>query len=62
MKDKRRDRAGYALSRLALNADGALCAPGSIEHLVDKHSDGAYAVLRFFVQCAGAVETLEISL
>jgi hypothetical protein len=44
----------YALSRLTLTADGAVCAPGRIEHLVDQLGDGAYAVLRFHAACPHA--------
>ena len=39
--------AAYALARLALRADAAPCPARVTEHLVDHHSDGAYAVLRF---------------
>jgi len=41
----------YALARLALRADGAACRLEPGEHLVDDHSDGAYAVLRFIARC-----------
>ena len=41
----------YALARLALSADGRACRLAPSEHLVDDHSDGAYAVLRFVAQC-----------
>jgi hypothetical protein len=61
LKEKHRDIAGYANSRLALTSDGKACSPGPIEHFVDEHSDGAYAVLKFSAQCAGAVEALQIS-
>ena len=32
----------------------------STEHLIDNHSDGAYAVLRFAVDCSGAPRILSI--
>jgi hypothetical protein len=48
--------AGYALSRLAVNADGRPCEGRVLEHLVDQHTDGAYAVLRFALDCARAHE------
>jgi hypothetical protein len=41
----------YALARLALRADGAACRLRPGAHLVDEHSDGAYAVLRFAADC-----------
>lgn len=43
--------AAYALARLALSADGEACTTAVLEHLVDDHSDGAYAVLRFSAGC-----------
>lgn len=43
--------AAYALARLALAGDGRPCATAAREQLVDSHSDGAYAVLRFAVDC-----------
>ena len=44
----------YALARLALHVDGRPCRLEPSEHLVDEHSDGAYAVLRFDARCEGA--------
>jgi hypothetical protein len=41
----------YTLARLALRADGKACRLTPTEHLVDDHSDGAYAVLRFAADC-----------
>ncbi len=54
----------YALSRLTVALDGKACQPRVTEHLVDNHSDGAYAVLRFEAPCAkaGAVLTLGYNL
>jgi hypothetical protein len=55
------DIAAYALARLTLLGDGRPCRPEVREHLVDQHSDGAYAVLRFDAPCAAAPQrTLEI--
>ena len=55
------DIAAYALARLALRADGRACALSAVGHLVDEHSDGAYAVLRFEADCgARAPSGLEI--
>ncbi len=45
------DIAAYALTRLALSADGRKCALAPTGHLVDEHSDGAYAVLQFSIEC-----------
>ncbi len=50
--------AAYALARLQLSSDGKPCATSATEHLIDDHTDGAYAVLRFTAQCAAAIHTL----
>src|SRR4029453_3174310 len=41
----------YAFSRLAATAAGAKCAPAPAGLKVDRHSDGAYAVLGFTLAC-----------
>ena len=51
LKAKRRDAEAYAFSRLKLLADGQPCTSVPQELLVDDHTDGAYAVLRFTAQC-----------
>ncbi|MDQ2694169.1 MAG: HupE/UreJ family protein [Pseudomonadota bacterium] len=43
--------AAYALARLRIFAGGRPCAVQPAQHLVDRHSDGAYAVLRFALDC-----------
>jgi hypothetical protein len=53
--------AAYALARLTLKADDRPCRLAPAEHLVDEHSDGAYAVLRFTAECeALAYSAVEI--
>ena len=52
--------AAYALSRLTLRSASAPCPARATEHLVDHHSDGAYAVLRFVALCPDTVSSLEI--
>ncbi len=54
----------YALARLTIALDGAACAPRVTEHLVDNHTDGAYAVMRFEAPCGkpGGVLALGYSL
>ena len=51
----------YALARLHLGtAEGACIArPGDL--LVDDHADGAYAVLRFSLDCPRAISALEVA-
>lgn len=51
----------YALARLALRGDGQPCRLRPTGHLVDEHSDGAYAVLRFDADCGAAPASLEVS-
>jgi hypothetical protein len=48
----------YALSRLALSSDGVVCPTKVVQQLVDRHSDGGYAVLRFTATCPAPIESL----
>jgi HupE / UreJ protein len=61
VRARQRDIAAYALARLALRSAGAACATAPIEQLVDRHSDGAYAVLRFIADCPAPIGPLEIA-
>lgn len=49
----------YALARLNISADGQRCSSSAVEHQVDRHSDGTYAVLRFAAACPEKAGTLE---
>src|SRR5262245_55320989 len=61
LKAKQAEVDAYALARLLLRADGAECRLQPTEHLVDDHSDGAYAVLRFAAQCpAESFKSVEV--
>ncbi len=60
LKARHADIASYALARLALQAGGQPCTLKPTGHLVDDHSDGAYAVLQFEADCDNAPEALEI--
>jgi hypothetical protein len=51
----------YVLPRLGIGADGAACAPVATEHLVDSHTDGAYAVLRFAAACPAPPAELTVA-
>ena len=60
MRAKHADIAAYALSRLTLGPRNAPCPTTVTGHLIDNHSDGAYAVLRFTAQCAAAPKVLAV--
>ena len=53
--------AAYALARLSLAANGAACTTTVTEHLVDRHSDGTYAVLQLAAVCPQNITALEIN-
>jgi hypothetical protein len=60
VKAKHSEIAAYALSRLTLGPAEARCAPDMREHLIDNHSDGAYAVLRFAATCPAAPAIFDV--
>ncbi|MCU6434261.1 HupE/UreJ family protein [Undibacterium sp. Jales W-56] len=49
----------YAMSRLHLATQDKVCPIQVTERLIDDHTDGAYAVLRFKAQCSAAVSVLQ---
>ncbi len=51
----------YALSRLQLGPADAVCPIKMGEHLIDNHTDGAYAVLRFTATCDAAPSGLDVT-
>jgi HupE / UreJ protein len=53
--------AAYALARLELSSAGEACPSEPVEQLVEEHSDGAYAVLRFVAGCSAPVSELDLS-
>jgi hypothetical protein len=55
LKAKRTEIEAYALSRIKILSDGKSCALAPADFLVDEHSDGAYAVLRFDAECGARV-------
>ena len=52
--------AAYASARLAVSAAGASCPIKPTAHLVEDHTDGTYAVLRFTGACPRASEGLSV--
>ncbi len=61
VKAKHKEIAAYAMARLAIAANGATCPATVTEHLIDNHSDGTYAVLRFTAACPDAPEDLQVT-
>ena len=61
VKAKHSQIAAYAMARLAIAADGAPCPTTVAQHLIDNHSDGAYAVLRFTAACPSVPEELQVT-
>jgi hypothetical protein len=61
VRAKHADIAAYALARLAVQADGAACAIGAAEQLIDNHTDGAYTVLKLRIDCPKAPVQLALS-
>jgi hypothetical protein len=56
--------AAYSLGRLALKADGptgASCTLSVTDHLIDNHTDGAYAVMKLAGACPSAASSLSVN-
>jgi hypothetical protein len=60
VRSREADIATYALSRLRVSSGGERCMLAPTAQLVDSHTDGAYAVLRFDGECARRGPTLAI--
>ncbi len=52
--------AAYALGHLQVSSGGEPCALEAGEQLVDRHTDGAYTVLRFSVRCGARPARLRL--
>ena len=53
--------ATYVLSRLRMSGDDSACWIHPTGHLVDHHSDGAYAVVRFKATCPAMANALHLN-
>ncbi len=60
LRARHADIAAYALARLSVSADGVRCVLAPSAHLVDDHSDGAYEVMKFSIDCANHIAPREI--
>jgi hypothetical protein len=60
VKAKHAEIAAYAFSHLHLAADGVACPLKVSEHLIDDHTDGAYAALRFGADCPSTIHQLAL--
>jgi len=60
LRARHADIAAYALGRVAVSSAGTPCALRVVDHLVDTHTDGAYAVLKLAGACPEAGPTLAI--
>jgi hypothetical protein len=60
VRAKHGEIAAYALSRLQLSSRNQPCPTTVSAHLIDEHTDGAYAVLRFRATCEQLIETLQV--
>jgi len=50
----------YAFTHLVISTNHQACRLDPVNHLVDKHTDGAYAVLQFAVVCTTAARDLSV--
>lgn len=50
----------YAFAHLQISADDVACPVTATEFLVDSHSDGTYAVLKFSAHCAAPPKSLSV--
>ena len=60
IRAKHADIAAYALSRLSLSSASVSCPTIATQNLIDDHTDGAYAVLKFSAECAAPIDVLDV--
>jgi HupE / UreJ protein len=60
LRAKHTEIAAYTLSRLKISHADLDCPIEVTQHLVDDHTDGAYAVMRFEAVCQNRIEQLQV--
>lgn len=60
VRSRHEDIAAYALSRLRLSTPSGTCDTRAAEQLLDRHTDGTYAVLHFTATCPAGTGALEV--
>ena len=60
VRARQNEIAAYAFARLTATLDGVACPLKVAQHMVDLHSDGTYAVMRFEGDCGNASTALEL--
>jgi hypothetical protein len=58
VRSKHDEIAAYALSRLTITSGETRCSAQAPRHMIDTHTDGAYAVLLFTMTCSSTIDTL----
>lgn len=60
VRARHKEIGAYALSRLEISLAGKTCPTQVFEHLIDDHTDGAYAVLRFQAECGHLIDAMQV--
>ena len=60
LRDNHKKISDYALSHFKMKTSDGYCTNQVIEQLVDNHSDGAYTILRFSIDCPGKDKTPKV--
>ena len=60
VKARHAEIARYALERLVLSSGGGACTLTVTDQMIDRHTDGAYGVLKLTGRCDHAIDTLKI--
>ena len=61
VRAKQSEISAYALPHLLISSARVPCASKVKAHLVDQHSDGVYAIMRFSIECPTSPQILEIN-